>query len=432
MPRTIIRGARHPGDIAFEGGVITEIGSVTRQEGDKEIHYDEAVITPGLVNTHHHLYQWMTRGLATGCNLFEWLKTLYPVWKRMSVDDVHSAALVGLGELALSGCTTAFDHHYVVPDGDDSVFDAIVDAAKLVGIRIFLSRGSMDLGEAKGGLPPDNLVEDRDSILTSTERIIANHHDGKMVNVVVAPCSPFSVTEGLMIESADLARKHGLRLHTHLCETIDEQEHCIERFGKRPAEQLFEWGWTGNDVWFAHGIHFSESEIKLLGEEGTGVAHCPSSNARLAAGMCPVSDLLKANVPVGLGVDGVASNEVGGLFPELRQALYTARLREKRPDALMPAEALELGTSGGARCLGASSLGVLEVGFSADFAVWGTPDLAGVEDAISGLILGPDRKVLDLFVDGKRVAKDGELLGFNLSEAHKNLAKRSRHLWEFY
>ncbi|MDP6341024.1 MAG: 8-oxoguanine deaminase [Acidimicrobiales bacterium] len=430
MPRTVIRGARYPGDLAFEDGIITELGVVDQKDSDVELRYDDVIITPGLINTHHHLYQWMTRGIATGCNLFEWLQTLYPVWKKMDVEDVYSAAVVGLGELALSGCTTAFDHHYVVPDGDDSVFDVIVDAAKLVGIRIFLSRGSMDLGEANGGLPPDNLVEERDSILASTERIISSHHDGDMVNIVVAPCSPFSVTEGLMIDSASLARKHGLRLHTHLCETIDEQEHCIERFGKRPAEQLFEWGWTGDDVWFAHGIHFSEKEITLLGEEGTGVAHCPSSNARLAAGMCPVTDLLQANVPVGLGVDGVASNEVGGLFPELRQALYTARLREMRPDALMPRDVLDLGTSGGAKCLGASKLGKLAVGFNADFAVWDVSDLAGVRDPISGLVLGPDRKVLDLFVGGKQVVKDGELLGFSLSDAHKSLSKRSKRLWE--
>ncbi len=429
MGRTVLRGARHPGDIAFAGGRIVALGNIEPVDGDIVIRVDGEIITPGLINTHHHLYQWMTRGLATGCNLFEWLQTLYPIWGKMNVEDVHASALVGLGELALSGCTTAFDHHYVVPNGDDTVFDAIVDAANIVGIRLFLSRGSMDLGESDGGLPPDNLVEDRDSILASTERIVSRFHDGEMVHVVVAPCSPFSVSSGLMVESATLARKHGLRLHTHLCETLDEQEHCIERFGKRPAQQLFDWGWSGDDVWFAHGIHFSSEEIELLGSHGTGVAHCPSSNARLAAGMCPVVDLREANVPVGLGVDGVASNEVGGLFPELRQALYTARLREGRPDALMPEDVLELGTIGGAQCLGLDKFGSFEIGAAADFAIWDSNDLAGIEDPVGALILGPDRKVKDLFVSGEYTIKDGELVGFDLREAHRNLASRSIRLW---
>ena len=429
MGRTVLRGARHPGDIAFAGGRIVALGNIEPVDGDIVIRVDGEIITPGLINTHHHLYQWMTRGLATGCNLFEWLQTLYPIWGKMNVEDVHASALVGLGELALSGCTTAFDHHYVVPNGDDTVFDAIVDAANIVGIRLFLSRGSMDLGESDGGLPPDNLVEDRDSILASTERIVSRFHDGEMVHVVVAPCSPFSVSSGLMVESATLARKHGLRLHTHLCETLDEQEHCIERFGKRPAQQLFDWGWSGDDVWLAHGIHFSSEEIELLGSHGTGVAHCPSSNARLAAGMCPVVDLREANVPVGLGVDGVASNEVGGLFPELRQALYTARLREGRPDALMPEDVLELGTIGGAQCLGLDKFGSFEIGAAADFAIWDSNDLAGIEDPVGALILGPDRKVKDLFVSGEYTIKDGELVGFDLMEAHRNLASRSIRLW---
>ena len=427
--RTVLRGARHPGDIAFAGGRIVALGNIEPVDGDIVIRVDGEIITPGLINTHHHLYQWMTRGLATGCNLFEWLQTLYPIWGKMDIEDVHVSALVGLGELALSGCTTAFDHHYVVPNGDDTVFDAIVDAASIVGIRLFLSRGSMDLGESDGGLPPDNLVEDRESILTSTERIISRFHDGEMVHVVVAPCSPFSVSSGLMVDSATLARKHGLRLHTHLCETLDEQEHCIERFGKRPAQQLFDWGWSGEDVWFAHGIHFSSEEIELLGSHGTGVAHCPSSNARLAAGMCPVVDLREANVPVGLGVDGVASNEVGGLFPELRQALYTARLREGRPDALMPQDVLDLGTIGGAQCLGLDKFGSFEIGAAADFAIWDSNDLAGIEDPVGALILGPDRKVKDLFVAGEYKIKDGAPVGFDLREAHRNLASRSMRLW---
>ncbi len=429
MGRTVLRGARYPGDIAFIDGKITDIGAIDPMDGDTVIKLDDAIITPGLINTHHHLYQWMTRGLATGCDLFEWLKALYPVWGRMNVDDVHTAALVGLSELALSGCTTASDHHYVVPNGDDSVFDAIVEAARMVGIRLFLSRGSMDLGESDGGLPPDNLIEDRDAILSSTERIVADFHDGEMVHVVIAPCSPFSVSAGLMLDSATLARDHGLQLHTHLCETIDEQEHCIDRFGKRPAEQLHEWGWTGGDVWFAHGIHFSSEEILLLGSEGTGVAHCPSSNARLAAGICPVVDLRSAGVPVGLGVDGVASNEVGGLFPELRQALYTARIREGRADALMPKDVLEIGTIGGAKCLGLDQFGLFEIGAPADFAVWEGSDLAGIEDPIAGLILGPDRRVRELFVNGEHRISEGELVGVDLTEAHRNLALRSKRLW---
>jgi cytosine/adenosine deaminase-related metal-dependent hydrolase len=390
---------------------------------------DGDILTAGLINTHHHLYQWMTRGRAIGCDLFEWLVTLYPVWGRMDVEDVHAAALVGLGELAATGCTTAFDHHYVVPRGDDTVFDAIVEAAHSVGVRLYLSRGSMDLSEKDGGLPPDHLVEDRDAILTSTERVISAHHDGNMVAVVVAPCSPFSVTDELMVESAELARKHGLRLHTHLCETIDEQDHCLERFGRRPVDQMLEWGWIGDDVWLVHGIHLSGEEITTLGRLQTGVAHCPSSNARLAAGMCPVVDLRAAGAPVGLGVDGVASNEVGGLFPELRQALYTARLREERADALMPSDAIHLATVGGAACLGRNDLGRLDVGAAADVAVWPGGDLGDIEDPATALVLGPDRRVRHLFVAGEQRVADGEVTGVDMSAAHQTLARRSSRLW---
>ncbi len=367
--RLVIRGLRYPGDIALENGVIKQVGSVEPKDGDRVLLCEGDIATPGLINTHHHLYQWMTRGQAVGCNLFDWLVHLYPVWGKLSVEDVHAAALVGLGELASTGCTTAFDHHYLVPNGDDSVFDAIVEAAKQVGIRLHLSRGSMDLGESKGGLPPDHVVEDREAILSSTESIIAKHHDAEMIHVVVAPCSPFSVTTGLMVDSAELARKHGVRLHTHLCETLEEQEYCLANFGRRPVEMLDEWGWVDSDVWLAHGIHIDHDEMRRLGGAGTGIAHCPSSNARLAAGMCPVTDLLEAGCPIGLGVDGVASNEIGGLFPELRQALFTARQREMKPDALMPHEVVEMATKGGARCLGLEDLGTFEVGNKADIAI---------------------------------------------------------------
>lgn len=428
--RLVLRGARHPGDVAIVDGRIVGVGTIASEPGDEVVRCDGDIITAGLVNTHHHLYQWMTRGRAVGCDLFGWLVELYPVWGRLSVDDVRAAALVGLGELAATGCTTASDHHYLVPRGDDTVFDAIVDAARQVGIRLHLSRGSMDLGESRGGLPPDHVVEDRDAILASTESVIARHHDGEMVHVTVAPCSPFSVTSGLMVESAELARRHGLRLHTHLCETVEEQEHCLERFGRRPVEMLDEWGWLGDDVWLAHGIHIDDDEMARLGSAGTGVAHCPSSNARMAAGMCRVTDLRAAGCPVGLGVDGVASNEVGGLFGEMRQALYTARLRELRPDALMPADVLEMGTLGGARCLGMDDVGSLEVGMRADLAVWPGDDIADIADALTALVLGPDRRVRHLFVDGRTVVVDGEVAGTDLAAAHRDLAARSRRLWD--
>ena len=429
-PRLVLRGARHPGDIAVADGRIVAVGTIPPEPDDVVVNCDGDIITAGLVNTHHHLYQWMTRGRAVGCGLFGWLVELYPVWGRLSVEDVRAAALVGLGELAATGCTTASDHHYLVPRGDDTVFDAIVDAASEVGIRLHLSRGSMDLGESRGGLPPDHVVEDRDAILASTESVIARHHDGEMVHVTVAPCSPFSVTPELMVESAELARRHGLRLHTHLCETVEEQQHCLERFGRRPVEMLDEWGWVGDDVWLAHGIHIDDGEMARLGAAGTGVAHCPSSNARIAAGMCRATDLRAAGCPVGLGVDGVASNEVGGLFPELRQALYTARLREMRPDALMPDDVVEMGTRGGARCLGMDDVGSVQVGMRADLAVWPGDDLGDIADALTALVLGPDRRVRYLFVEGRRVVADGRLTGTDLSAAHRDLAERSRRLWE--
>ena len=430
MARLVIRGARYPGDIAIENGVIVALGTVEAQPDDQTLRCEGDIVTAGLVNTHHHLYQWMTRGRATGCNLFDWLVELYPVWNRLSIEDVHAAALVGLGELAATGCTTAADHHYLVPGGDDSVFDAIVDAAKQTGIRLFLSRGSMDLGESQGGLPPDRVVEDRDAILASTEAVAARHHDGDMVHVVVAPCSPFSVTTELMVESAELARRLGLRLHTHLCETAEEQQHCLDRFGMRPVEMLDQWGWVDNDVWLAHGIHIDDSEMQRLGAAGTGIAHCPSSNARLGAGMCRVTDLLAAGCPVALGVDGVASNEVGGLFPELRQALYTARLRELRPDALMPDQVIELATHGGAQCLGLENVGHLALGQQADLAIWPGNDLGDMADALAGLVMGPDRRARHVLVGGKPVVTDGEVLGFDLASAHRNLASRAQELWD--
>lgn len=427
--RLVLRGARWPGDIAVEDGLITAVGQVDAEPGDRVLDVSGDLVTAGLVNTHHHLYQWATRGRAVDDDLFGWLTTLYPVWGRLDPEDTYAAALVGLSELALSGCTTAADHHYLVPRGDDSVFDRIAAAAGEVGIRIALARGSMDLGRSHGGLPPDEVVEERDAILASTQSVFERLHDGVMVQVTVAPCSPFSVTPELMTESAELARRLGLRLHTHLAETIEEEVDCLARFGRRPLDLLDELGWVAPDVWVAHGIHFSDEEVLRLGQTGTGVAHCPSSNARLGAGMCRSMDLDRAGAPVGLGVDGAASNEVGGLFAELRQALYTGRLRARDARAIGVADVLRFGTEGGARCLGREDIGRLEPGKRADLAVWPGDDLADMPDPLAALVLGPDRRVRHLLVGGEAVVQDGTLLGVDITAARRQLAAKAQRLW---
>jgi 8-oxoguanine deaminase len=427
--RLVIRGARHPGDLAVRGGVIEAVGTVPAEPGDDVLRADGDILTAGLINTHHHLFQWATRGRAVDCNLFSWLSELYPVWARLDPQDVHAAAVVGLAELALSGCTTAADHHYLVPRGDDSVFDRLADAAGTVGIRLHLARGSMDLGESDGGLPPDSVVEDTDAILAGTEAVHTRLHDGERIVVTVAPCSPFSVTPRLMIESAALARRLGLRLHTHLAETLDEEKDTLARFGVRPVELMQRLGWIGADVWVAHGIHLDDAEVALLGATGTGVAHCPSSNARLGAGMCRVSDLTAAGAPVGLGVDGVASNEAGGLFTEIRQALLTSRQRTGQPESMSVASALELATIGGARCLGRDDLGELVPGKRADVAVWPGDDVGDIPDPVAALALGPDRRVRHLLVDGEPVVTDGELVNLDLRAARADLVRVSRRLW---
>ncbi len=425
----MLRGARWPGDVAFSGGRIEAVGDVAAHPDDHVVDCAGTIVTAGLVNTHHHLYQWLTRGRAVGCDLFGWLTELYPVWARITVEDVHAAALVGLAELALSGCTTAADHHYLVPSSDDSVFDALAQAARTIGLRLHLARGSMDLGESDGGLPPDSVVEDIDTILASTEAVAGRLHDNDRIVVTVAPCSPFSVSTELMRQSAAIARSLGLRLHTHLAETTDEQDDALARHGRRPLAVLDDLGWIADDVWVAHGIHFDDAEIARLGQARTGVAHCPSSNARLAAGTCRVTDLRAAGAPVGLGVDGVASNEVGGLFPELRQALYAARLRAGRADAFMPADALEVATAGGAACLGRDDIGRLAPGLRADIVVWPADDLADVPDPVDGLVLGPDRRARDVYVDGRRIVAGGALVATDLSALRRDLAARARRLW---
>jgi cytosine/adenosine deaminase-related metal-dependent hydrolase len=405
------------GHVVVEGSRITAVGSGPAPRGDHASVVDGrgCVLTPGLVNTHHHLYQWVTRGLAVDATLFEWLATLYPVWAGVDEQVVHAAAAAGLGWLARTGCTTSMDHHYVFPYAGGDLLAAEVAAAGGLGLRFLPTRGSMDLGRSQGGLPPDEVVEPVDAILAATAEAIDLFHDpspDSMVRVGVAPCSPFSVTGELLKASADLARDKGVRLHTHLAETLDEEEFCRERFGSTPVEYVESLGWLGDDVWLAHGIHLSDQAIGTLAATGTGVAHCPSSNARLGAGIARTRDLRDAGVPVGLGVDGAASNEASSLLEEARHALLFARARGG-PQALGVRDALELATIGGARVLGwDDQIGSIEVGKVADLALWRVDTLphAGLADPVAGLVLGSPPPLELLLVGGSPVVERDRLV----------------------
>ena len=430
-------GSEHrDGHLVIEADRIVAVGEGPAPEpaGDAiRIDGRGCLATPGLVNCHHHLYQWATRGLAQQATLFEWLVELYPVWARIDDEVEWAAARAGLAALARSGCSTSMDHHYVFPADAGDLIAVEVEAAASIGVRFHPCRGSMDLGRSDGGLPPDEVVEDRDAILAASEAAIDRFHDpepGAMVRVALAPCSPFSVTRELMAEAAELARRRGVRLHTHLAETLDEEEFCRERFGMRPVEYLGELGWLGDDVWLAHCVHLSDDEVEHFGATGTGVAHCPSSNARLGAGIAPVAALARAGAPVGLGVDGAASNEAGGLAIELRQALLFARLAGG-PAALSAREALALGTIHGARCLGRDDeLGSLEPGKLADVALWRLDgvDHAGIEDPVAALVLGPPRPVDTLIVGGGAIVRDGELRTAGEEQLAQDLERASRRL----
>ncbi|MBA0044801.1 8-oxoguanine deaminase [Mycobacteroides sp. LB1] len=396
------------------------------------------LLTPGLVNTHHHLYQWITRGLAADHTLFEWLTALYPVWEGIDADSVHVAAQGALSWLALSGCTTTTDHHYVFPSRAGDLLEAEIEAAREVGLRFDPTRGSMDLGQSAGGLPPDSLVESIDTALEATVAAIARWHDpapGSMLRIGVAPCSPFSVTAELLRQSALLAREHGVRLHTHLAETVDETDYCAAHFGCSPLEYMEELGWLGADVWFAHGIHFDDAAIARLASTGTGIAHCPTSNGRLGAGIARTRELVAAGVPVGLGVDGAASNESGRLLEEAHQALLLARATGG-PMALSTRTALELATLGGARLLGRDGeIGSIEFGKCADLVLWNMSTLghSGIEDPVAALVLGEVPPVKCSWVGGRRVVSDGEMLTVDtdriaaaVQAAHHGLMSRVR------
>ncbi|MBN2006932.1 MAG: 8-oxoguanine deaminase [Anaerolineae bacterium] len=400
---------------------------------DHIIDAEKMVVLPGLVNTHHHLCQTLTRAIpaAQDAVLFKWLKTLYPLWARLTSEAIYTSALVGLAELILSGCTTTSDHLYIYPN--DARIDDEIRAAQEIGVRFHASRGSMCLGESRGGLPPDSVVEDEAFILKDTRRAIEAYHDPKdyaMTRIVVAPCSPFSVTPDLMRESAKLARAYGVQLHTHLAETKDEENFCLETFGHRPVRYAETLDWVGDDVWFAHGVHVNAQEIAALAETHTGVAHCPSSNMRLASGIAPVRAYLDAGVPVGLGVDGSASNDSSHLLAEARMALLLQRVLGN-PAGLSAEESLWIATRGGAEVLGRDDIGQLAPGKAADFIGLrlDTLDYAGgaVHDALAATLFCSPQNVDFSVIHGRVVVEGRRLLTIDLPpviERHNRIARK--------
>ncbi len=408
------------GGLLIRDRVIEQVGPTAELPGqaDRVIDARNMVVLPGLVNTHHHLYQTLTRAVPAAQNavLFHWLKTLYPIWANLTPEAIYTSAQVGLAELMLTGCTTAADHLYLVPNG--SRHDDEICAAQELGIRFHPTRGSMSLGESKGGLPPDRVTQDEETILQDTRRVIESFHDPapySMCRVGVAPCSPFSVTPELMRESAELARAYHVRLHTHLAETQDEEVFCLEHFGKRPVEYADSLGWLGNDVWLAHSVWVNDDEIKKYAATGTGIAHCPSSNMLLASGIAPVRKMLDAAVKVGLGVDGSASNDSSHMLHEARQAMLLQRV-QGNPRALTAREALEVGTLGGAAVLGRDDIGSLEPGKAADFIGININRLnyAGSHDPAAALVFCDTPRVDLSVINGRVVVEDGNLLTVDL------------------
>ncbi|MDA2803858.1 8-oxoguanine deaminase [Nocardiopsis suaedae] len=420
------------GHIVAENGRITRVGSGAAPDvpGARRIDGRGCVATPGLVNTHNHLYQWATQGLFADGTLFEWLVGSYEIWHRLDAEVVSGTTTAGTAWLALSGCTTASDHHYIYPAGRGDIAAAEVEAARRVGVRLDLARGSMDRGHSQGGLPPDTVVETLQGALEGTAAAIDAHHDPapeSMTRVAVAPCSPFSVSSELMRGAAELARAKGVRLHTHLAETLDEEEKCAAEFGCTPVEYAEKLGWLGEDVWFAHAVHLSDAAIARIAETGTGVAHCPTSNARLGAGICRTTELLAAGAPVGLGVDGPASSELTPLAGEMHQALLMARAR-KGPQALTARQALHMATLGGARVLGRQDeLGSLEQGKLADIALWRIDGFGYdvIDDPVVALTFGPVPPLERLLVGGRTVVERGELRTVSHGEAAE--AGRAAH-----
>jgi len=432
-------------NIYIKDGFIQAIGDASEMPStaDEVIDLSGHIVFPGLINTHHHFYQTLTRAVpnAQNANLFNWLTTLYPIWARMTAEDIFISTQTALSELALSGCTTASDHLYLFPN--DSKLDDEIAAAGEVGLRLHASRGSMSLGESQGGLPPDSVVDSEEDILADSQRLIEAYHDpnpGSMVQIVLAPCSPFSVTTELMRQSALLAREYGVHLHTHLAETADEEDFCLDMFGHRPVAYMQEVGWIGNDVWFAHSVHVNHDEIQLYADTGCGVAHCPNSNMRLASGIAPILEMLTMGVKVGLGVDGSASNDSSHLLAEARQAMLLSRVgagvmgasrsSDDAPPLMTARQALEIATRGGAAVLGRDDIGSLEVGKCADlFAInLNRIDYAGaLHDPVAAALFCTPQKVDLNVVGGKVIIKDARMVTIDeptLVRKHNQAAAR--------
>ena len=423
------------GGLVIEDGAISELLKAGQQPAlpcDQSFDAREHVVLPGLINTHHHFYQTLTRAWAPVVNqpLFPWLQTLYPVWARLTPEKLALASKVALAELLLSGCSTAADHHYLFPGGLENAIDVQVEAVRELGMRAMPPRGSMSLGQADGGLPPQQTVQQGEVILADSQRLIQSYHqrgDGAQIQIALAPCSPFSVTQDIMRQSAELAEELDVRLHTHLAETLDEEDFCLQRFGLRTVDYLDSVGWLGPRTWLAHGIHFNPEEIERLGAAGTGICHCPSSNMRLASGICPTLDLEAAGAPIGIGVDGSASNDASNMILEARQALYIQRLRYGA-EKITPQLVLGWASKGSAKLLGRSDIGELAVGKQADLALFKLDELrfSGSHDPLSALLLCGADKADRMMIGGQWRVIDGQIEGLDLAQLiadHRQAAK---------
>ena len=422
--------------VVVDAGMIAEIvagGAEPAGATDRVFDASGLVIIPGLVNCHHHFYQTLTRAFPGALNkeLFSWLVSLYPVWAGLAEESIALSTELALAELMLSGCSTASDHHYLFTEKIPNAIDIQIEAVRKMGARAVLTRGSMSLSEKDGGLPPDRVVQTEDVILAESERLIETYHDsdpGACIQIALAPCSPFSVTQELMRESAVLARKHGVLLHTHLGETEDENEYCVAKFGKRPLDLLENAGWLADDVWLAHGVRFNDEEIVRLGKAGTGISHCPSSNMLLASGICRAKELEDAGAPVGLGVDGSASNDSSNMMQEVRQAFLLQRIRYGSA-GISHEDALRWGTAGGARVLRRPDLGTLEPGKAADMAMFDLDELrfSGSGDPVAALVLCGAHKVRHMMIGGEFRVANGELVDVDvprLRARHQELANQ--------